>query len=54
MGFYDVQVTTDLGETVVLNVAADTPMEAEYTAMSMVECGQAGTMGTSVVECFTV
>jgi len=31
MPFYDVQITTDLGETVVLQIAASSPEEAELT-----------------------
>lgn len=52
MNFYDVQVTTDLGETVVLQVVASSPEEAELTAINMVELGQADTCGQAVVDCF--
>ena len=52
MNFYDVQVTTDLGETIVLQVAASSTDEAELTAVNMVELGQADTNGQSVIDCF--
>lgn len=52
MNFYDVQVTTDLGETIVLQVAASSTDEAELTAINMVELGQANTNGQSVIDCF--
>lgn len=35
--FYDVQITTELGETVILQVAASSPEEAEMAAINMVE-----------------
>ena len=54
MTFYDVQVTTDLGEVVVLQICAFSAGEAEMTAISMVENGDAGVMGTSVVSCFVL
>ncbi len=54
MQLFDVQITTDLGETVVLQVSANDAQEAEMTAISMVESGQAGTVGTRVVDCFAV
>ena len=44
MELYNVQLRTDLDEVVVLQVYAGDPMEAEFTAKSMVECGQAGTI----------
>jgi len=52
MNFYDVQITTDLGETIVLQVAASSTDEAELTAINMVELGQADTNGQSVIDCF--
>lgn len=52
MNFYNVQVTTDLGETIVLQVAASSTDEAELTAINMVELGQADTNGQSVIDCF--
>lgn len=52
MNFYNVQITTDLGETIVLQVAASSTDEAELTAINMVELGQADTNGQSVIECF--
>ena len=52
MNFYDVQVTTDLGETIVLQIAASSTDEAELTAIKMVELGQADTNGQSVIDCF--
>ena len=51
MPFYDVQITTDLGETVVLQIAASSE-EAELAAIHMVEMEQADVEGTYVVECF--
>jgi hypothetical protein len=54
MTFYDVQVTTDLGEVVVLQICAFSAGEAELTAISMVEHGDAGVLGTSVVGCFVL
>ena len=54
MNFYDVQITTKLGEVIVLQVCAYSEGEAELTAISMVENGEANMMGTSVVECFVL
>ncbi|MBO7281508.1 MAG: hypothetical protein J6V00_10150 [Bacteroidaceae bacterium] len=54
MTSYDVQVTTDLGEVVVLQICAFSAVEAEMTAISMVENGDAGVVGTSVVCCFVL
>ena len=54
MTFYDVQVTTDLGEVVVLQICAFSPAEAEMTAISMVENCDAGVLGTSVVSSFVL
>lgn len=54
MQFFDVQITTDLGEVVVVQVAAGDRQEAEMTAISMVESGHAGTMGRCVVDCFAL
>lgn len=39
MELYNVQLRTDLDEVVVLQVYANDPLEAEFTAKSMVECG---------------
>ena len=50
MELYNVQLRTDLDEVVVLQVYANDPLEAEFTAKSMVECGQAGTIGNVVVD----
>ena len=41
MQFFDVQITTDMGEVVVVQVAAGDRQEAEMTAISMVESGYA-------------
>jgi hypothetical protein len=49
---YNVLVTTDLDESVVLQVTAGSAAEAESTAITLVECGEAGTESTVVVECF--
>lgn len=54
MQFFDVQITTDMGETVVVQVAAYDRQEAEMTAISMVESGHAGTMGRRVVDVFSI
>ena len=54
MNFFDVQITTDMDEVVVVQVAADDRQEAEITAISMVESGHAGTVGRSVVDCFAM
>jgi hypothetical protein len=54
MNFFDVQITTDMGEVVVVQVVADDRQEAEMTAISMVESGHAGTVGRSVVDCFAM
>lgn len=54
MNTYDVQITTELDETVVLQVTASSEVEAEMTAICMVEDGQAGTQGTLVIDCFTL
>lgn len=54
MELFDVQVTTDLGEVVVLQIPANDPQEAEMTAIYMVECGQADTIGTTVADCFAL
>ena len=54
MNFFDVQITTDMGEVVVVQVAAGDRQEAEMTAISMVESGHAGTVGRSVVDCFAL
>ena len=49
---YFVHMTTDLEEVVVLQVYANDTIEAEYTAVSMVEYGQAGTESRVVVDFF--
>lgn len=54
MEFFDVQITTDLGEVVVIQVAAYDRQEAEMTAISMVESGHAGTVGRRVTDCFAL
>ncbi len=54
MQFFDVQITTDMGEVVVVQVAAGDRQEAEMTAISMVELGHAGTVGRNVVDCFAM
>ena len=50
MELYNVQLRTDLDEVVVLQVYANDPLEAEFTAKSMVEWGQAGTISNVVVD----
>ena len=54
MNFFDVQITTDMGEVVVVQVAAGDRQEAEMTAISMVESGHAGTVGRLVVDVFFI
>ena len=54
MEIFDVQVTTDVGEVVVLQVSTSDAQEAEMTAISMVEMGQAGTHGRRVMDCFAL
>ena len=54
MELYDVQITTDLGEIIVLQVYACCESEAELTAISMVENGQANVLGNSVTNCFVI
>ena len=54
MESFDIQVTTDLGEHVVLQIPANDPQEAEMTAIYMVESGQADTIGTTVADCFAL
>ena len=55
MKVYDVQVTTDLSETVVLQISACSPHEAEMEAMSLVEGGCVDTLQSTVVaDCFVV
>lgn len=41
MEIYDVQITTDYGEIQVLQISATSPQEAEMTAISMVNSGEA-------------
>lgn len=48
MKVYDVQITTDLNETVVLQVTANGPREAEMEAMSLVEGGCVDTLQSTV------
>lgn len=52
--FYDVQVTTDIGETVLVQAYADSPQHAELTAILMVESGDADTIGRAVIDCFAL
>ena len=54
MELFDVQVTTDLGEVVILQVTASDKLEAEMTAISMVTSGEAGTLGRGVTDCFSL
>lgn len=51
---FDVQITTDLGEVLVLQVSALSPQEAEMTAISIVNSGEAGTVSNIVIDCFTI
>lgn len=54
MGLYNVQITTEYGEVIVLQISANSPQEAEMTAISMVESGQAGTVCNIVTDCFAI
>lgn len=54
MNFYDIQLTTELGEVIILQISASSRAEAEMTATSMVEGGLVGTEGTIVVDCFAL
>ena len=54
MELYDVQITTELEEVIVLQVCASSESEAELTAISMVENGQADVTGTAVISCFAL
>ena len=54
MQVFDVQITTDLGEVVVLQISANDSQEAEMTAITMVETGQAGTLSLNVTDCFAL
>lgn len=54
MEFFNVQITTDLGEVVVIQVTASTPQEAEMTAIYMVNSGEAGTTSRNVIDCFAL
>jgi len=54
MQIFDVQITTDIGEVIVLQVSANDAQEAEMTAISMVESEQAGTMSFAVSDCFAL
>lgn len=54
MELYDVQITTEFGEEVILQVSASSPHNAEMTAISIAESGQAGTDGMIVLDCFVL
>ena len=54
MGFYDVQVITDIEECIILQIYASSSSEAETTAISMVETGEAGTESCNVLNCFAL
>lgn len=47
--YFDVKVITDLGEEIVLNVYALSPVDAEFIATQMTEDGLAGTLSNIVV-----
>lgn len=53
MNFYDVLIVTDLEEEIILQIYASSTYEAEQTAISMVEHGQANIEG-DIVSCFVV
>lgn len=54
MNLYDVLITTDLDEEVVLQIYASSIFEAELTAISMVEHGQADVEGVIVTNCIVL
>ena len=54
MNTYDVQITTNLNEVVILQICAYSDTEAELTAISMVENGEADVLGDSVTNCFVI
>lgn len=54
MDLFNVQITTDYGPTIVLQISASSEAEAEMTAISMVDNGNVGTQGINVIDCFTV
>ncbi|MBR1775232.1 MAG: hypothetical protein IJ759_06860 [Bacteroidales bacterium] len=49
--YYDVNVVTDAGEEIILNVYGMSAMDAEFVAQQMVEGGQVGTISNTVVSC---
>lgn len=49
MDIYYVDIYTDLDETLMLTVNANSPQEADAIAISMVECGDAPCVGQIVV-----
>lgn len=51
MDIYYVDVYTDLDESLMLTVNANSPQEAETIAITMVECGDAPCVGQIVVSC---
>lgn len=54
MESYIVQITTELGEVINLEIYANSPGMAESIAISMVESGDAPCEGLSVVDCFAI
>lgn len=54
MNTYDVQITTNLNEVVILQICAYSDIEAELTAISMVENGEADVLGNSITNCFVI
>ncbi|MBR1625912.1 MAG: hypothetical protein IJ681_02085 [Bacteroidales bacterium] len=47
--YYDVNVVTDAGEEIILNVYGMSVWDAEFEAQKMVENGQVGTISNIVV-----
>ena len=54
MTHYDVQITTDLEECIVVQIYASSEAEAEMTAISMVEEALVNTRSTNVIDCFVL
>ncbi len=54
MNTYDVQITTNLNEVIILQICAHNDTEAELTAISIVENGEADVLGNYVTNCFVL
>lgn len=54
MQSFDIQITTELGEEVVVSVVVGDRQYAEMTAILIVESDLVGTMGRRVVDCLAL